>query len=54
MDEQPTLRYGVAIISEDDEALRLHETLAARLWDSALNGSRAVDELQKLLKAHRF
>ena len=51
--EQPNLRYGVAMITEDEEALRLHETLAARLWDSALTGSKALDEIQKLLKAHR-
>jgi transcriptional regulator with XRE-family HTH domain len=48
--EQPNIRYGVAIVSEDEEALRLHETLAARLWESALTGSKAIDELQKLLR----
>lgn len=52
--EQPNLRYGVAMISEDEEALRLHETLATRLWDSALTGSKAIDELQKLIKTHRI
>jgi hypothetical protein len=51
--EQPNIRYGVAIITEDEEALRLHETLAARLWECALTGGRAIDELQKMLKAHR-
>lgn len=51
--DQPNLRYGVATISEDDEALRLHETLAARLWDGALTGPKALDELAKLVRAHR-
>lgn len=40
------------MISEDEEALRLHETLAARLWDSALKGAAASAELARLLHAH--
>lgn len=51
--EQPNIRYGVATISEDEEALRLHETLAARLWESALTGPKALDELAKLVRSHR-
>jgi transcriptional regulator with XRE-family HTH domain len=51
--DQPNLRYGVATISEDEEALRLHETLAARLWESALTGPKALDELAKLVRSHR-
>jgi transcriptional regulator with XRE-family HTH domain len=47
------LRYGVAMITEDEVALRLHETLAARLWETALTGPKALDEIQKLLKAAR-
>jgi transcriptional regulator with XRE-family HTH domain len=47
------LRYGVAMISEDEVALRLHETLAARLWETGLTGPKALDEIQKLLKASR-
>jgi len=50
---QPNLRYGVAMISEDDEALRLHETLAARLWETALTGPKALDELAKLVRSYR-
>jgi transcriptional regulator with XRE-family HTH domain len=50
---QPNLRYGVATISEDEEALRLHETLAARLWETALTGPKALDELAKLQRSHR-
>lgn len=47
------LRYGVAMITEDEVALRLHESLAARLWETALTGAKAVDEIQKLLKSAR-
>ena len=47
------LRYGVAMITEDEVALWLHETLAARLWETALTGPKAVDEIQKLLKSAR-
>lgn len=46
--EELNLRYGVAM--EDEEALRLHETLASHLWETALRESKAVDETQKLLK----
>ena len=49
--EPTNLHYGVAMISEDEEALRLHETLAARLWESALKGSAASAELARLLHA---
>lgn len=47
------LRYGVAMITEDEVALHLHETLAGRLWDTALTGAKAVDEIHKLLKVVR-
>lgn len=49
--EPVNLRYGIATISGDEQALRLHETLIARLWDGALTGSRAVDAVAKLIKA---
>ncbi|MDB5885939.1 MAG: Helix-turn-helix protein [Polaromonas sp.] len=48
--EPTNLHYGVAIISEDEEALRLQETLAALLWESALKGDAAVAELARLLR----
>jgi transcriptional regulator with XRE-family HTH domain len=51
--QQPNLRYGVAMITEDEEALRLHEMLTARLWESALTGSKAIDEINRQLKNHR-
>lgn len=50
--EPVNLRYGIATISGDEQALRLHESLIARLWDGALTGSRAVDAIEKLLKAN--
>lgn len=49
--EPINLRYGIATISGDEQALRLHESLIARLWDSALTGQRAVDAIAKLMKA---
>ena len=49
--EPINLRYGVAMLSSDEQALRLHESLIARLWQSSLSGSRAVDEIEKLIKA---
>lgn len=48
--EPVNLRYGIATISGDEQALRLHESLIARLWDGALTGSRAVDAVAKLIK----
>lgn len=49
--EPVNLRYGIATISGDEQALRLHESLIARLWDGALTGSRAVDAVAKMMKA---
>jgi transcriptional regulator with XRE-family HTH domain len=49
--EPVNLRYGIATISGDEQALRLHESLIARLWDGALTGSRAVDAIVRLIKA---
>lgn len=51
--EPLNLRYGVAMISGDEVALRLHERLAASLWESGLTGSKALEEIQRLLKANR-
>lgn len=48
--EPLNLRYGVATISGDEQALRLHESLIARLWDGALTGGRALDEVQRLIR----
>ena len=48
--EPVNLRYGVATISGDEQALRLHESLIARLWEGALTGSRALDEIARTMK----
>jgi hypothetical protein len=48
--EPVNLRYGIATISGDEQALRLHESLIARLWDGALTGSRALDEIRRLIR----
>jgi hypothetical protein len=49
--EPVNLRYGIATISGDEQALRLHESLIARLWESALTGGRALDEITRILKS---
>jgi len=51
--EPVNLRYGVAVISGDEQALRLHESLIARLWDSAIAGGRAIEEIERLIAAQR-
>ena len=48
--EPVNLRYGVAMISDDEQAVRMHETLIARLWDGALTGSGAIDEIERTAK----
>ena len=48
--EPVNLRYGIATISGDEQALRLHESLVARLWEGALTGARALDEIARMMK----
>jgi transcriptional regulator with XRE-family HTH domain len=48
--EPINLHFGVAMISEDELALRVHEALAARLWESALKGADASAEMRRLLQ----
>lgn len=48
--EPINLHFGVAVISEDAEALRLHETLVDTLWATALKGAAASTELSRLLR----
>ena len=48
--EPLNLRYGVAMISSDEQALRLHESLVARLWESSLSGQRAIEQIEKAIK----
>jgi transcriptional regulator with XRE-family HTH domain len=50
---QPTnVRYGVATITEDPEALEKHDRLTDALWETALKGEEAVAELQRLIKRY--
>ncbi|MGF6771748.1 transcriptional regulator with XRE-family HTH domain [Paraburkholderia sp. GAS199] len=50
---QPTnLRYGVGTITEDPEALEKHDHLTSTLWESALKGSEAVHELERLIRRY--
>ncbi|WP_347557134.1 helix-turn-helix domain-containing protein [Robbsia sp. KACC 23696] len=50
--EPTNLRYGVATITEDPEALEKHDRLTAVLWETALKGTDAVRELQHLIKRY--
>ena len=47
------LRYGVATITEDAEALEKHDALTAQLWDTAIKGADAVKSLRELVEKHR-
>lgn len=49
--EQPNIRLGVAMITETQEALRLHETMIDEMWDSALKGDVAARYLRDLIAA---
>jgi len=51
--EPTNVSYGVATITEDAEALRMHERLVGRLWDTALKAGAAADELRRLIKTYR-
>lgn len=51
--EPLNLRYGVATIGGDDQAVRLHQSLVARLWQDALTGHKAAEEIAALVKASR-
>jgi transcriptional regulator with XRE-family HTH domain len=46
------IRYGVATITEDREALEKHDRLTNTLWDGALKGADAVRELERLIKKY--
>ncbi|RXV59885.1 transcriptional regulator [Roseovarius sp. A46] len=49
--EQPNIRLGVAMITETQEALRLHETIIDEMWDGALKGDVAARYLRDLIAA---
>ena len=47
--EQPNVSLGVALITSADEPMRLHESIAERLWAGALKGQDGADHLQRLV-----
>lgn len=47
--EPINLRYGVATITGDEQAVRSHENLIARLWADVLTGQVAAKRLETLL-----
>lgn len=49
--EQPNIRLGVAMITESDEALRLHEEIVDELWGDALKGGEAAHYLRNMIAA---
>lgn len=49
--EQPNIRLGVAMITESEEALRLHEGVVDELWRDSLKGGEAAHYLRNLIAA---
>lgn len=47
--EQPNVRLGVALITSAEEAMSLHEDIAARLWRESVKGDDAVALLQGMI-----
>ncbi|WP_311135836.1 helix-turn-helix domain-containing protein [Salipiger marinus] len=48
--EQPNVRLGVAMITNTDEAIALHERTIDQMWREALKGREAAAYLRKLLE----
>lgn len=49
--EQPNIRLGVAMITENHEAVALHEAVVDEMWRSALKGREAAIYLRELIAA---
>jgi len=47
--EQPNIRLGVAMITENPEAVSLHEQVVEEMWRHALKGREAADYLRELI-----
>ena len=47
--EQPNVRLGVALITSAEEAMSLHEDIAARLWRESVKGAEAVALLRAMI-----
>ena len=48
--ELPNIRTGVAMLTSDEEPVRLYEQLVAKLWRSAHKGRDAVSQLRAVLQ----
>lgn len=48
--EQPNIRLGVAMVTNTDEAISLHERVVDQMWSEALKGRDAADYLRGLIK----
>lgn len=48
--EPINLRYGVATISDDEQAIRSHTSLATRLWADVQTGQQAATRIMTLLR----
>ncbi len=49
--EQPNVRLGVAMITENQEAVNLHEAVVEEMWRSALKGAAGAAYLRDLIAA---
>ncbi|MYM54273.1 helix-turn-helix domain-containing protein [Thalassovita mangrovi] len=45
----PNIRIGVGLITSAPEALKLHEDIAERLWETSLKGREAADHVEELI-----
>lgn len=46
------VKFGVATLSEQEEALQGHDSLANHIWETALKGSIAADRIIALIKEY--
>jgi hypothetical protein len=51
LDEQPNIRFGVAMITSSDEAVAQHQKVVDEMWERALKGKEAARYLHELVAA---
>lgn len=51
LDEQPNIRFGVAMITSSDEAVAQHQKVVDEMWERALKGKEAARYLHELIPA---
>ena len=51
LDEQPNIRFGVAMITSSDEAVAQHQKVVDEMWERALKGKEAARYLHELIAA---